>query len=531
MKFQICIFLFVSNLLFLINLTAQTPELVIDINPGAADGLSQFNKSFARIGQTVFFTADNGIHGPELYIEFNGSVSLVKDINPGPTGSNPLILAVYKNRIYFNANDGVHGPELWVSDGTEDGTTLFYEGIQGANGAFFTKAIVGANNSLYFASSNALYISTGTPESTVRINCPHEMQLSEGGNGSHDRLIPFENGVAFAARSADSVFVYKTVGTLAISLAVTKVLKASAFSSIAGMAAANDRIMFILDNFNENVLYSTTGNSGSIAQKYSNPAGNDLLAFRFIPFRSNMVLLLTTNRLYGLNGISTQTINLGPYNTSFTQGVPVPSAVLDGKAYFSLGSFGDVKIYETNGTLAGTKVYHSSPDLTFGEMVSYGGSIIFTTGINNNFVPKIYQFESNDLNPQIIHSFTANSTNGPSVQILGFNGNQMYFSSNLGSIGRELYKLRVDVNVSNKDVLISDIPYAIIPAGDRSFRIENAGLYDLLELQLIDLQGKLIWSQHVSGNNSFQLPDLQGIYILHVAGSEGEKVFKVPVWR
>lgn len=531
MKFYQYIFLIISSLAFFVNSNAQTPQLVLDINPGAADGLSQFNKSFARIGQTVFFTADNGVHGPELYMEFNGSVSLVKDINPGPTGSNPLILAVYKNRIYFNANDGVHGPELWVSDGTEEGTTLFYEGIQGANGAFFTKAIVGANNSLYFASSNSLYITSGTPESTMRINCPHEMLLSDGGNGSHQRLIPFENGVAFAAQSTDSVFVYKTAGTLAISIAVTKVVKASAFASISGMAVANERIVFVLDNFNDNVLYSTTGNSGSIAQKYSSPAGNDLLAFRFIPFRENMVLLLTTNRLYGLNGISTQTVNLGAYSASFTQGVAVPSAVLDGKAYFSLGSFGDVKIHETNGTLAGTKVYHNSSDLTFGEMVSYGGSIIYTTGINNNFVPKIYQFESNDLNPQIVYTYTASSTNGPSIQILGFNGNQMYFSSNLGTAGRELYKLQVDVNTGSSEDILNNAPYILLPGGSRNFQIQNAKANDLLHLKLYDLQGKLFWFQQVYGNTSFPLPDLQGIYILYVKGIEGERSFKVPVWR
>src|SRR5690606_27787735 len=210
----------------------------------------------------------------------------------------------------------------------------------------------------------------------------------------------------------------------------------SFFSTILALVSVNDRIVFVLDNFLENILYSTASAAGSIASRYSSPAGSsDFGAFRFIPYKDDMVLLLTPNRLYGVNGFSTQTVNLGSFNTSFTQGVSLPSGVLDGKAYFSLSSFGSVKIYESNGTLAGTKVYHNSPDFTFGEMASYGGSIIFTTGINNSFVPKIYQFESGDLTPQIIHSFTANSTNGPSVQILGFNGNQMYFSSNLGAVG------------------------------------------------------------------------------------------------
>ena len=158
--------------------------------------------------------------------------------------------------------------------------------------------------------------------------------------------------------------------------------------------------------------------------------------------------------------------------------------------------------------MAGTKIYHESSEFTFGEMVSYGGSIIFTTGINNNFVPKIYQFESNDLNPQLIHSYAANSTNGPSVQIIGFNGNQMYLSSNLGAIGREMYKLQVDVNTSNNDISLLKAPYLLIPAGDRRFQIEKAEMNDLLDLKLMDLQGKLIWSDKIYGIETFQLLSL-----------------------
>lgn len=531
MKFSQYIMLIISTLVFFVNSEAQTPQLVLDINPGAGDGLNQFNKSFAKIGETVFFTANDGIHGAELFKEINGTVSMVRDINPGAAGSIPFILAVYKDRVYFNANDGVHGPELWVSDGTEEGTTLFYESVAGPAGQGFVKAIVGLNNILYFAGISQLYLTNGSPDDVKRITCPHEMELSDADGGTYQRMIPFESGIAYAAKSADSVYVFKTSGPQGIGVGVTRVRKSTFFSGIQGMASVNDRIVFVLDDFTEKILYSTTGNAQSVASKYSSPAGNELPVFRFIPFRDNMVLLMTPSRLYGINGISTQTVNLGAFNTSFTQGVPFPSATMGGKAYFSISSFGDVLIYETNGTLAGTKEYYDSPDLTFGEMVSYGGSVFYTTGINNNFVPKIYQFESGDLSPQIIHSFTANSTNGPSVQILGFNGNQMYFSSNLGSAGRELYKLRVDVNVSNKDVLLPDTPYALVPTGDRSFKIENAEINDFLDIKLMELQGKLIWSDKVYGNETFRLPDLQGIYILHVSGSEGERSFKVPVWR
>ena len=55
---------------------------------------------------------------------------LLADINPGsagsnPTGSNPnRLLTNVNGTLFFRANDGTHGTELWKSDGTAAGTVL-----------------------------------------------------------------------------------------------------------------------------------------------------------------------------------------------------------------------------------------------------------------------------------------------------------------------------------------------------------------------------------------------------------------------
>lgn len=49
--------------------------------------------------------------------------SLVKDINPHGS-SNPSELTRVGSTLFFAANDGVHGYELWKSDGTAAGTKM-----------------------------------------------------------------------------------------------------------------------------------------------------------------------------------------------------------------------------------------------------------------------------------------------------------------------------------------------------------------------------------------------------------------------
>ena len=76
-----------------------------------------YYETLTSIGNTLYFAADDGTHGTELW-KSDGTESgtvLVDDIRTGEIGSTPQPIFGFKNKILLVADDGVHGNELRVA--------------------------------------------------------------------------------------------------------------------------------------------------------------------------------------------------------------------------------------------------------------------------------------------------------------------------------------------------------------------------------------------------------------------------------
>ncbi len=115
--------------------------VVLDICNGPCSSSPQ---NLAVSGGNLYFSANDGMHGRELWVSTDGTAAgtrMVADINSGPGSSNPSFLVDYNGILYFSADNGVLGSELWRSDGTALGTYLVLDitlGQAGSNPSYLT---------------------------------------------------------------------------------------------------------------------------------------------------------------------------------------------------------------------------------------------------------------------------------------------------------------------------------------------------------------------------------------------------------
>lgn len=111
---------------WVLDLVTLESSLLKDIAPGATSGVTQSTQYMSRVNNKIFFIANDGSTGRELWVTDGtaAGTKLVKDIVPGPEGSladQPLDPFTFGNKIVFRTSLSQR-QSVWISDGTSDGT-------------------------------------------------------------------------------------------------------------------------------------------------------------------------------------------------------------------------------------------------------------------------------------------------------------------------------------------------------------------------------------------------------------------------
>ncbi len=394
--------------------TAAGTVLVKDIMPGSGSGIggSVFDDILVNVNGTLYFTANDGVHGVELW-KSNGTAAgtvMVKDITPGVNGFGPEWLTNVNGTLFFVADNGVSGPELWKSNGTLAGTQLVKNILPGVGNHVFNLEAV--NGTLFFTANNGvhggeLWKSDGTAAGTVLVK-----DIRGGFVGSNPTQLTNVNGTLFftASDGFHGIELWKSNGTAAGTVLVKDLTPGLGNSFLSDLASVGSKLFFRGPGTDGNrVLWVSDGTSAGM-----------------IPLAPAGLVL------------SGQTIR-GPLITD-----------VNGVAYFRAGGTG-LDLAKSDGTVAGTVLIKAGvrPD----DLINVNGTLFFSGWVNSSvgFVLMKVGQASGLLNGNVLANdrdpegkpLTAVRVSGPTNGTLVLNTNGTFtYRPNAGFIGTDRFTYR-----------------------------------------------------------------------------------------
>ncbi len=228
--------------------------MLTDINQNERSSLAG---KFTQVGSNVYFIADDGVSGLELWKSDGTEVgtTLVKDILPGrdssfssPADTNELIAV--GDTVYFRV--GIHSgsfltsDQLWKSDGTAAGTVLIKSFT--ANGSDSIDDLTAWGNKVYFSGPGSgpggLWQSDGTASGTVLVS---NVFINSG----FGPLTPCDNAIYFTGYSGSGTSdneLWRTDGTTAGTVLVKDIQPGTTGSYPSSLMAVGSTLFFSADD-------------------------------------------------------------------------------------------------------------------------------------------------------------------------------------------------------------------------------------------------------------------------------------------
>ncbi len=315
---------------------------VANINPAGDSNPAEF---YVDSSNRLFFSADNGTDGKELYV-YNGSATTLIDINNSAVGLNstPARFIEFNGKIYFKANDEATKAELWETDGTVANTKMVAD------------------------------INPGT------------------GNGNPDHFFIFNNELYFTPLDGSSTQIWALNGGTPIKITANN---GGGFSSASYPYVASTGVFMRINNGNGNELGFFNG-SGNVIEVLDIRPGSST-GFLAATDGKNMKLLGNKfffeadstgpdDELWVSDGTTIGTFQVANTNPSGA-GDPDDLEVFQGEMYFASKGANGYQLWKSNGTVMGTVLVsdiYPGGDAQVSNLFANGSTLYFaaTNGTN-----------------------------------------------------------------------------------------------------------------------------------------------------
>lgn len=224
---------------------------VVKILPGQKPRSSQPD-CMAEIGEHVYFQADDGVHGRELW-RTDGTLQrtqMIKDLLPWKD-SEPCHFHELNGNVVFSAEGpGDTGRELWITDGTAAGTHFIKDLFPGR--ADNDPEALGITNGKLLLSAGSLWTTDGTTQGTKNLGAIYPIP---------EKSITLNGIVYFSASAEEKGFeLYRSDGTELGTRMVREIYPGKGSSYPRDFAVLNNFLYFIAtDPTHGSQLWKTNG--------------------------------------------------------------------------------------------------------------------------------------------------------------------------------------------------------------------------------------------------------------------------------
>ncbi|MEZ5059264.1 MAG: T9SS type A sorting domain-containing protein [Saprospiraceae bacterium] len=459
---KIKIFTLAIFILFVSGMSIAQPALLKDINPGPNSSI-QFVDPHGFINGYVIFSADDGIHGKELW-RTDGTAQntvMVKDIYEGTESSGPGNFIEFNDKLVFYAEDSLHGAELWITDGTEAGTQLIKDIMPGTGSSIFnSRNFAVYNDKLYFSADDGeygfnLWESDGTEQGTIRVNDIGN-QISRG---KAQHIIAFKDSLFFSTERSGSRGAQLMIsdGTNAGTRILKDINPGGYSSEPANLIAAEDWFYFSARTADEgHELWKSDGTeAGTVFVKEIWPGNNSAQSWQANNSKSNYTTIGNnlffvgrqsingSNEVWFSDGTEAGTIQLTNFNDEGSNVMIEAFQPFGNGILFAGGSNQTgVELYYSDGTVAGTRLVKDVYPGNFGGLNNftrfypYLGRMAFVGRVSSG--SRIYLTDGTEEGTTVFYSGLGSKVGNNQNQLMVMDSTIFYFASE-STTGIELW--------------------------------------------------------------------------------------------